>query len=224
MQTKTKLETIVVEPQTPAEYSIIWLHGLGADGNDFASLPGQMQISKKFPIRFIFPHAPHRSITINGGMQMRAWYDILELSLDSREDAAGVHESRAAIEELIDTEVQKGIPTKNIFLAGFSQGGAMALHTGLLYQHKLAGIIALSTYLPLAQEFPTQERDSNISSKIFMAHGHYDPILPLNFGKQSCALLEKLGYAVAWHDYPMEHGVCGEEVMDLDRWLHELLQ
>ncbi len=192
--------------------SVIWLHGLGADGNDFAPVASQLDLGDCPPIRFIFPHAPVMPVTINGGYQMRAWYDIAEVDLVRREDAAGIQKSQRQIEALIEHEKQRGVSSRRILLAGFSQGCAMALHTGLRHPEPLAGLLCLSGYLPLAGTVTTERHAANQSTPIFLAHGEYDHVVPLARATASRDMLEKLGYAVTWRNYPMEHNVSEEEI------------
>lgn len=195
------------------QHSIIWLHGLGADGEDF--VPIAQQINLPVAVRYLFPHAPKRPVTINGGMMMRAWYDII--AFGGPVDSAGIQASQAAIENLIAQEKQRGIVAKNIYLAGFSQGGAVALHTGLHHAEKLGGIIALSSRLPQAEKLP--EEISAHKPPIFMAHGRNDSIIPYSTGRHSATLLKEGGYQLEWREYDMPHSVCTEEVGDIERWL-----
>lgn len=202
--------------------SIIWMHGLGADGNDFVPIVEEMELPAR-PIRFIFPHAPVRPVTINGGFQMRAWYDVVSDDFSRREDEAGVRESQEMIEALIRRENERGISCGDIVLAGFSQGGAMALHTGLRYPERLAGVLALSTYVPISTMLEAEMSQANRDVPIFMAHGTADPVIPLWLAGSSRQLLERLGYDVQWHEYEMEHSVMWEEVADISRWLQRVL-
>jgi phospholipase/carboxylesterase len=202
--------------------SIVWMHGLGADGNDFVPIVDEMELPAR-PIRFVFPHAPVRAVTINGGFQMRAWYDVVTDDFSRREDEAGVHESQEMIEALIRRENERGIPCGDIVLAGFSQGGAMALHTGLRYPERLAGILALSTYVPISKTLEAEMSPANRDVPIFMAHGTADPVIPLWLAGSSRQLLERLGYDVQWHEYEMGHSVMWEEVADISRWLQRVL-
>jgi phospholipase/carboxylesterase len=212
------LPAVVIEPVPPARASVIWLHGLGADGHDFESLIPHLGLPPAAGIRFIFPHAPHRPVTINGGMRMRAWYDISG-AVPPREDDAGIRASEQAVRSLIEREITAGIAPERILLAGFSQGGAIALHTGLRYPRRLAGILALSTYLPLADTLARETDPANRQLPILMAHGTEDGIIPLPRALQSRDLLTRLGYAVEWHSYPMGHSVCTEEIADIAAWL-----
>lgn len=215
-----------VENETAANpvYSIIWLHGLGADGNDFAPIVPEL-VSREWPaIRFVFPHAPVRPVTVNNGMAMRAWYDIYGFDLLSRQDEAGVRVSIAQVEALIAREQDRGVPSERILLAGFSQGGAIALAAGLRHAQKLAGIIALSTYLPIAPTLAAERSATNAQIPIFWGHGTYDPVVALQRGADSRAALEALGYHVEWHTYPMPHSVCPDEIADLRRWVGDRLR
>jgi phospholipase/carboxylesterase len=215
-----------VENETAANpsYSIIWLHGLGADGHDFAPIVPTL-VSPQWPaLRFVFPHAPVRPVTVNGGMAMRAWYDIYGFDLVSRQDEAGVRQSIAQVEALIAREQERGVPSERILLAGFSQGGAIALAAGLRHQQKLAGIIALSTYLPIVDSLAAERSAANASVPIFWGHGTFDPVVILQRGLDSRAALEALGYQVEWHTYPMAHAVCPEEIADLSHWIGQRLR
>jgi phospholipase/carboxylesterase len=209
-----------------AAMSVIWMHGLGADGNDFVPIVNELGLSRAPPIRFIFPHAAMRPVTINNGHVMRAWYDITlgDLEGNSRKaDERGVRESQAAIEALIARERERGIASKHVLLAGFSQGGAMALHTGLRHADALAGVMALSTYLPLVESFAKEAAPENAKTPVFMAHGTADPVVPHGMGTRSRDLLEQAGYDLEWHEYPMPHSVCLEEVRDIGAWLRKAL-
>ena len=215
------LEAIETETARNPSASVIWLHGLGADGNDFAPIVPSLQLPRA-AIRFVFPHAPIQPVTINGGMRMRAWYDIADGAL-RREDELGVRASQALIEDLIAREKTRGIAAGRLVLAGFSQGGAIALQTGLRYPERIAGIMALSTYLPLAEKLPSEASAINHDVPIYMAHGSYDPIVPLARAAQSRALLQSLGYPVQWREFPMPHSVCAEEVAEIGAWLSKVL-
>jgi len=216
-------ETVAVASDANPQGSVIWLHGLGADGHDFEAIVPELGVADQLSLRFVFPHAPMRPVTINGGMTMRAWYDILTLERGGPQDEAGIRESGRLLELLIEREHQRDIPHDKIVLAGFSQGGAIALHTALRYPHRLAGLMALSTWLPLQDSFDTEvvgnTRAQSQELPVFMAHGSSDPMLPMALGQQSCETLEKAGYAVEWHDYPMAHAVCAEEIADIRNWL-----
>jgi phospholipase/carboxylesterase len=200
--------------------TVIWLHGLGADGHDFEPIVPELGL--RIPVRFVFPHAPVRPVTINGGIAMRAWYDILGFDRQAAEDAEGIRASAAAVTKLIDRELARGMASDRIVLAGFSQGGAIALQTGLREPRPLAGVLALSTYLPLAATFATERSAANAGLPIFMAHGTADTVLPLSLAESSRRTLEVLGYEVEWHAYPMPHSVCLEEVSAIGAWLAAL--
>ncbi len=215
------LPCVEINPATPARASVIWLHGLGADGHDFEAIVPQLQLA--VPVRYVFPHAPHRPVTINGGYVMRAWYDILSSDLSRGEDGAGVLESEQQLRALIAREEARGIAAECIVLAGFSQGGAIALHTGLRYPERLAGIIALSTYLPLAGQAPAAAHAANRATPIFMAHGDEDTVIVRPHALISKQRLETMGHEVEWHDYPMAHSVCHEEVGDIRKFLARIL-
>ncbi len=201
--------------------SVIWLHGLGADGHDFEPIVPELQLPAELPVRFVFPHAPVRPITINGGMAMRAWYDIVSLDTEGRADAGGVRESTAILEDLIARENERGIAAENIVIAGFSMGGAVAINAALTTSRKLAGLMALSTYLPLASEVDDAQGSRDIP--VFMAHGSFDPMLPMQWGRASADRLEQAGFTLEWHEYPMQHAVCMEEIRDIREWLLKVL-
>ena len=215
------LDAIEIETARNPSASVIWLHGLGADGNDFAPVVPALGLREE-AIRFVFPHAPIQPVTINGGMRMRAWYDIADGAL-RREDESGVRASQKLIEALIAREKQRGTRASRLVLAGFSQGGAIALQTGLRHPERIAGIMALSTYLPIADKFAAEASPTNRDAPIYMAHGSYDPVVPLARAEQSRALLQSLGYAVQWREFPMPHSVCAEEVAEIGAWLREVL-
>jgi phospholipase/carboxylesterase len=217
------LPCIELETAPNPTCSVIWLHGLGADGNDFVPIIPELHLPENPAIRFIFPSAPSMPVTVNGGYVMPAWYDIIGRNLMDQEDAEGTKRSAASIVELIDREVQRGIAYKNIVLAGFSQGCAMALYVGLRLPHELAGIIALSGYLPLAKSLNLEKHSANQNTPIFMAHGTYDPVVVLDRAQASYALLEASGYQVEWNEYPMEHSVNHEELKDISRFLQTVL-
>ncbi len=213
------LDTIDIETGPNPRASIIVLHGLGADGNDFVPFAQELRLGAVGPVRFVFPHAPTRPVTLNGGYVMRAWYDILGTDLARREDEAGLRESQASIEALIAREVARGIPASKIVLAGFSQGCAMTLMTGLRQAEPLAGLAGLSGYLPLAATTAQERRPASLPVPIFLAHGRSDPMIALARATASRDALLALGHTVEWHEYPMPHSVCAEEVADLNRWL-----
>ena len=218
------LPTIEIETGDQPACAVIWLHGLGADGHDFEPIVDELDLDDLPAIRFVFPHAPMRPVTINGGYVMRAWYDIVSPDFSQRrEDAQGVNESAVQIEALIARENARGIPDARIILAGFSQGGAVVLHTGLRHPHRLAGILALSTYVPLADTLAAEAHAANRDVPIFMAHGHGDTVIPYDFGQRSGELLQAQGYPVKWHPYFCEHTVAMEELRDIEVWLHAVL-
>ena len=221
MQIRESEDAVVIEPASPARASVIWLHGLGADGHDFVPIVPELKLPPELAVRFVFPHAPLRPVTINGGMRMPAWYDI---SPDMRrQDESGIRESARTVEGFLQREIASGIPSDRIVLAGFSQGGAITLHTGLRYPQPLAGLLALSTYLPLPDAYATEARPERKDTPILMCHGQYDPMLPLQLGAWSRDVLKESGYAVDWREYPMQHQVCEEEIADIGAWLHERL-
>ncbi len=215
------LPHITLDRGTAPQHSIIWLHGLGADGEDFVSIA--QEINLPVALRYIFPHAPKQAVTINGGFVMRAWYDIAAADIGAQQDAAGIRASQAEIEKIIAQEKARGIAPENIFLAGFSQGGAVALHTGLRHPARLGGILALSTYLPLADTLAQEVSLSAKNTPIFFAHGHTDPVVPYALGKLSADQLRQHGYRVDWHEYAMPHAMCMEEVRDIERWLTRMI-
>ena len=202
--------------------SVIWLHGLGADGADFLPVVDELELPPT-PIRFVFPHAPMQPVTINGGYVMRAWYDILNADFGRREDERGVRASQRLLETLIAGEAARGVPAARIVLAGFSQGGAIAFQTGLRHPARLAGILALSTYVPIPDALAAEAQGANRDVPIFMAHGTLDPIIPLGRAQRSRELLGALGYRVEWHEYPMPHSVAPEELADIGAWLRRVL-
>lgn len=204
-------------------YSVIWMHGLGADGYDFAPIVPELQLPAVPGVRFVFPHAPVQPVTINNGMMMRAWYDIKLPNLAMREDEAGIRQSEQAIRTLIQRENQRGIPTSRIVLAGFSQGCAMALHTSLRLEDKLAGVIGLSGYLPLADMLDHERHPANQPTPIFLAHGTMDPVVTINRAEASRDKLQALGYDVSWHTYPMPHSVSAQEVFDIANYLRQVI-
>jgi phospholipase/carboxylesterase len=214
------MEAVEIETGSPPRAAVIWLHGLGADGHDFEAIVPELRLKRA--VRFVFPHAPVQPVTINQGMRMRAWYDIFQFG-GGREDDKGIRASQQLIENMIADEVKKGIPESKIVLAGFSQGGAIALQTALRYPKPLAGVMALSTYLPLAATLAAERVAANAQAPIFMAHGAYDDIIPIQRARDSKNFLEKLGYRIAWHEYPMPHSVCGDEVRDISAFLTKLL-
>jgi len=216
------LETVEIETAPSPRRAVIWMHGLGADGHDFVDIVPALGL-RDTPVRFVFPHAPMRPVTINRGMVMRSWYDVRDDVGVRREDEAGVRESQARIEALIARERTRGVPAERLVLAGFSQGGAMALHTGLRQAERLAGIMALSCFLPLADKVAADASAANRAAPIFMAHGIHDPLIPLARAVHARDTLAALGYPVEWHAYPMPHSVCDDEVLDIAAWLARVL-
>lgn len=214
---------VVVEPGKPATAAVVWLHGLGADGHDFEPVAAELGKGGPDDVRYVFPHAPVRPVTINGGMAMRAWYDIAGPELDRRADMEGVRASAGVARALIDEQVARGIPTERVVLAGFSQGGAIALYAGLHFPFRIAGILALSTYLPGTESLGTEARAANRDVPIFLAHGSQDPVIALALSERSRAAMAGLGYTVETHTYPMPHSVCAEEVRDIGDWLYRVL-
>jgi phospholipase/carboxylesterase len=218
------LQTFEVHPAEPAKASLIILHGLGADGTDFLSFADELKLAPVGPVRFVFPRAPVRPVTINGGHQMRAWYDILGADLVRREDEVGLRESITQVHALIDREVARGVPAHRIVLGGFSQGCAITLGAGLRYHQRLAGLAGLSGYMPLADTTAAERRDANALTPVFQAHGRSDGVIPIARATATRDLLQSLGQPLQWQDYPMEHSVCMEEVQALNQWLLRVLQ
>jgi phospholipase/carboxylesterase len=218
------LDCIEHETGPHPSHAVIWLHGLGADGNDFAPLVPELRLPATPAVRFIFPHAPVQPVTINGGMSMRSWYDILVMDLVRREDGAGIRRSEAAVRALIARENARGIPSSRIVLAGFSQGCAVTLHTGLRLPGKLAGMMGLSGYLPLIDLAAAERQDANADTPIFLAHGESDPVVNISRAIASRDMLRTLGHDVRWHTYPMQHSVCAEEIADIRAFLVEVLK
>ena len=216
------IETLEIETARKPAAAVIWLHGLGADGHDFEPIVPELGLPASKPVRFVFPNAPQRPVTINGGMRMPAWYDILQMG-GGREDEAGIRESQRQIEGLISREVARGVPHDKIVLAGFSQGGAIALHTALRQDNRLAGVMALSTYLPLWISLEKERAAANSGLPIFMAHGQYDNMIGMDRAMHSRDALKALGYAVDWREYPMPHSVCPEEIADIAAFLLRIL-
>ncbi|WP_427915543.1 alpha/beta hydrolase [Ramlibacter sp. MMS24-I3-19] len=217
------LDTIDIETAPDPTATILVLHGLGADGNDFVPIAKELDVRAVGPVRFVFPHAPVMPVTINNGYRMRAWYDILGSELVRREDEAGLRSSMAAVRALLAREKERGIAPERTVLAGFSQGCAMALLTGLRHEERLAGIAGLSGYLPLAATTAAERSAANARTPLFLAHGTFDNVVPLARGEQSREFLSQLGYEVSWHSYPMAHSVCMEEIQDLNGWLLKVL-
>jgi phospholipase/carboxylesterase len=217
------LQTIELHPAETATASIIVLHGLGADGTDFLSLGDELRLGPVGPVRFVMPRAPVRPVTINGGYRMRAWYDILVSDLVRREDEGGLRESTALVQQLIAREVERGVPSQRIVLAGFSQGCALTLMAGVRHPQRLAGLAGLSGYLPLADTTAAERHAANHGVPVFLGHGNRDGVVPLARGAAARDVLAGLGHPVEWHDYPMEHSVCAEEVGALNDWLLKVL-
>ncbi len=221
--TQVLLDAVEINPPGVPTACLIWLHGLGANGHDFEPLVPQLGIVGTFGVRVVLPHAPQRRVTVNAGMRMPAWYDIQALDLHAREDAAGIRQSQQQLQALIGREVASGIPSRRIVLAGFSQGGALALHTGLRYPQPLAGILALSCYLPLWDTLQAEAQEANRSIPVMMMHGTWDPVVPVQLALASRDFLVQQGYAVGWHTWPMQHSVCAEEVTAIREWLLRVL-
>ena len=217
------LEAIELETAPAPRASVVWMHGLGADGHDFVDIVPELELPAEPGVRFVFPHAPMRPVTINGGHVMRAWYDIRDDHGQRREDPDGVRASQKSIEALIEREKARGVPASTIVLAGFSQGGAMAVHTGLRHAERLAGILALSCSLPLADPLAAEAAPANRATPIFMAHGTGDEMIAPARALRTRTVLAGLGYRVAWHEYAMGHSVCREEIRDISTWLGSVL-
>ena len=219
---QTQVNAIEISTGTNPAWSLIFLHGLGADGHDFAPLPGEMDLP--VAVRFVLPHAPVTPVTINGGLSMPAWYDILTLDWNGPEDTAGVGNSALDLQGLIRRETERGIPSNRVFIGGFSQGGSVALYTGPRYPEPLAGIIALSTWMPQPATLAEENSAANRSLPVFMAHGTHDPTIPMMFGARSRDRLREQGHDVEWNTYSMEHAVCAQEIADINDWLASRLQ
>lgn len=220
----SSLTTVEIQPQAVHRYTVFWLHGLGADGHDFEAIVPELRLKKQAHIHFVFPNAPVQPVTVNGGMKMRAWFDVLDTALTRKADIDGIYRSSALLGALIREEIARGTPSKNILLAGFSQGGVIALHSGLRFPQALAGIVALSTYLPTAGQLQSERSVTNNATPIFIAHGRYDPILPLQAAQQSCKALQALHYHVVWKEYPMQHNVCSEEISAIAEFIDTALR
>ena len=216
-------DAVVLAPATPASASVIWLHGLGADGHDFVPIVPELKLPATPGVRFVFPHARVRPVTLNMGMRMRAWYDIKTLTAEGRADEEGLRDSIAVLAQCIATERAGGIASERIVIAGFSQGAAVALHGALRHAERLAGILALSCYLPLQAQLAGELSEANRSTPIFMCHGQQDPVLPLALGVMACNWLRSSGYRVEWKEYPMQHQVCLPEIQDISAWLRARL-
>jgi len=215
-------DCVEIDPETPVKNVVIWLHGLGADGHDFEPIVPGLQIPDDFAVRYVFPHAPMRPVTINAGMVMRAWYDIADL--DGGADIEGIYDSAELLRTLIQYEMNSGIASERIVLAGFSQGGAIALHTGLRFEKPLAGILALSTYSPTVNRLTQERSDANRTIPIMMAHGQHDPMIPIAAAHSTRKELANLKYTIQWHEYPMQHEVCEEEIRDIGAWLATVME
>jgi phospholipase/carboxylesterase len=217
------LDVLEVQTAPSPTAAVVWMHGLGADGHDFVDIVPLLRLPESLAVRFVFPHAPMQPVTINGGMVMRAWYDIRPEAGARREDEIGIRESQNHVEALIAREKARGVSPGRLVLAGFSQGGAMALQTGLRHPERLAGIMALSCYLPLADHVASETSPANRDVPIFMAHGTGDPLIPLARARRGYEILDGLGYRVEWHEYPMPHSVCDNEIRDIGGWLARIL-
>jgi phospholipase/carboxylesterase len=213
------LQCEILETAETCDYAVIWLHGLGADGHDFVPIVPELNLGTEHGFRFVFPHAPVMPVTINGGMQMRAWYDIRGMSMDRDQDEEGIGRSAAQVVALVEAEIAKGITANQIILAGFSQGGAIALYAGLRYPQRLAGICALSTYQLLAGSLETERSEANKNVPVFMAHGSLDPLIPVIAGENTAGQLRAMGYPVTWQTYNMQHSVCMEEIQAVSAWI-----
>ena len=217
------LPSEIVKTSEQTEYTVIWMHGLGADGNDFVPVIPELKLPASLKVKFVFPHAPVRPVTLNNGMEMRAWYDLLSLDRAKTANEDDILTTVTWINQMIDTEIESGTPSKKILLAGFSQGGVIALHTGLRYPKKLAGIMALSTYMPFKENVIAQASDTQKGMPIFAAHGEYDPVIPLASYQDYVPTLENNGYKVESHTYPMEHSLSLEEINHISAWLQKTL-
>jgi len=209
----------IVHGAGDVQHAVIWLHGLGASSSDFPPVVPELGLSSELSIRFIFPQAPHRAITINGGMSMPGWYDIKGADIAQREDATGMAESHEMLETLIQEQIEQGIPSTNIIIAGFSQGGAVAYYTAIRTEQRLAGVMALSTYLPFAANAKKEQNEANLQTPFLSMHGKQDPVVSYELGKQSTATLSELGYSVEWREYPMQHQVVIEQIRDIGEWI-----
>ena len=221
--TQESAAAVILDPDSPPTGAVIWLHGLGADGFDFVPIVTELGLPATMPVRFIFPHAQPRPVTINNGFVMRAWYDIKGFGPERAEDDAGIRESGGVVKQYIEQQLDRGIAANRIVIAGFSQGGAIALQTSLRFPQRLAGVMALSTYLPLRESVAKEASAANRDVPILMCHGLHDPIVPAALGQASRDVLQSLGYQIEWRSYPMEHQVCMEEVADISRWLQARL-
>jgi phospholipase/carboxylesterase len=220
---KSFLDCVEINPDKKPQSCVIWLHGLGADGHDFEPIVPELRLPPDLAVRFVFPHAPERAVTINFGMKMRAWFDITDTEDIGRVKLDEFGVSVNQVRDLIQREITSGLPAERIVLAGFSQGGAIALHTGLFYEKRLAGILALSTFLPTAETVESKAPSANKTTPIMMAHGQFDPLVPMAKGVAARNLLNRLGYDLEWNDYPMQHAVCPDEIDAVGAWLKDLL-
>jgi len=218
------LDAVVVETGSDPQHAVVWLHGLGADGHDFEPIVPHLSAASARPVRFVFPHAPVRPVTINGGMAMRAWYDILGMQIDRDQDQAGIHASLAAVDRVIDAQLDSGIAAENLVLAGFSQGGAIALRCGLARPEPLGGILALSCYLLEGQSLDQWSSPASKSVPVFIGHGQQDPVVPMALGEAAARQLTDAGHEVQWNTWPMPHSVCMEEIQAIDAWLKSIWQ
>ena len=216
-------DVIIIKPVAKHESSVIWLHGLGADGHDFEPILPELGLPKDHGIKFVFPNAPVRPVTINGGLAMRAWYDVRAVDLTREEDEGAIRESGKLLQDYIYKEMENGISSERILIAGFSQGGAITLFGGMGFPHKLAGILALSCYLPLPEQVIPAERSAQGDIPIMMMHGTFDPVIPVSQGQRSMDLIRRSGYSVSWQEYPMQHSVCPQQIMDIGVWLRKVL-
>jgi phospholipase/carboxylesterase len=219
----TELETVEIETGPQPRAAVIWMHGLGADAHDFEPVVPMLDFGPRRPVRYVFPHAPVRPVTINGGMSMRAWYDLYGMERGVQEDEAGIRDSAAGIDALIAREIERDVPASRVVMAGFSQGGAMALFTALRYAEPLGGVLALSTYLPLADAVVDERTAANAALPIFMAHGEFDDVVPINFARNSRKRLHQFGHEVDWREYPIPHSVSPDEVADIKGFLDRVL-
>ena len=217
-------ETVELETGANPLGSVIWLHGLGADGHDFEPIVPELRLPDSMPLRFVFPHAPVRPVTVNGGMAMRAWYDIRSMSMSRDQDMDGIRKAAGQVEALIAAEQEKGVPANKILLAGFSQGGAMALYIGLRHPQQLAGICALSAYLLLPEKLESERSNANRNTPVFMAHGIQDPVVPIIAGESAARQLSAMHYPLKWETYDMQHNVCMEEILAVSGWIKDLIE
>ena len=217
------LPYVEVNPKSQARATVIWLHGLGDSGNGFAPIVPDLKLPSELGIRFVFPHAPMRPVTINNGMTMRAWYDITSLDFNNRADSQGVKESSDLVADLIKKEISQGIPANKIVLAGFSQGGVIALNLGTRFEKTLAGVMSMSSYMSEPEKLSAEAHDANKNTPIFIAHGTHDDVVPIFMGSTACKVLESNGYQATWHEYAMQHNVCSQQLDDISSWLQEKL-